>query len=270
MSKILIALISTLISCNSFAQFSNKLQDLKDINRVNNNEPNNYQMYPFLHKWSEDKTKQLLSKIDKYVNENADIGAYKSYEKSTLKGKIVRNNTYYASVCLEKSLYKNTNNPINEDSPIIIKKLLKYDDILNLKNDKFSILDIKTLNNYCSTAIEADWNKYYCQKAIDSTVKSSPKLKLIAVPLVINIDKDETKLPQSLPVECTINSNNPDLLISYNANFSYQITKPFEIKTVFNSLGPLKTKVGEAIVTSTEVWGKDGKPVSWKTQIVQH
>jgi hypothetical protein len=232
----------------------------------------NKQIYPFLHNWNDINTQQLLNKIEKIASDNQTNTPYNinNPESFSIKSWHNRQILYYSSVCLEKALYTNPQEPSGPFSEDYMRRLYSIARFMNLKDEKFILLDDKMLNNYCSSTLTTDFSIGNCQTALDPTVRSSESILSSAVPFAINILKRDTTLPAKVPVSCAINKENPNLLLTYKTKAQYQITKPFELKEVNTFLGPRKLNVGEALVITPEIKDSKQNPLVWKSLIVQH
>lgn len=269
MKKIIISGLLLSIYMSAHAQYADIITDTqlkKPATGIQNR-----QTYPFLHQWTDIHTQKLLSKIEKYASENEYIAPLTPNVPNTIQGWHARQTLYYASTCLEKALYNNSTDPSSPYSEGYMKRLHSIARFMNLKDEKFATLDVKTLNNYCSEVITSQWELGACQVAKDPTVKSSPLIMNNFVPFAINILKNDVKLPDKAPVDCSINSNTyQPIFLTYNANIQYQITKPFTATNLNTFLGSSTLNAGEAIITAPEALDKNKKPVVWKALIVQH
>lgn len=267
MKKIGFSILISLLAFSAQAQFADFVTKADD---GRTQILKNRQMYPFLHNWNDTHTQQLITKIDSFIRQKQNVAVYNPRSPVNIDGWHARQTIYHASLCLEKALYDKPNEPSGPYSEDYMKRLLNNAKLLNLADETFAAVDAKTFNNFCASAMTADWSLGSCQKAKDTTVRSKEIIGRGAIPMAINILKNDTSLPSKAPVDCAINKSNPEFFVTYNGPVQYTITKPFEKKSVMSYNGFIEKNVGEAIVTSTEAKDSRGQPVQWKTDIVQH
>ena len=229
----------------------------------------NKNAYPFLHKWNDIKTEQLLSKIEQYAKLHQNDGPLRSDKDKNYKSWHVRQIIYHSSSCLDKAIFDRPgvpNSPFTEDYARRIEKIHSF---MNLKEDTFATPNERVFNQFCSTVLEANFESGYCEKPKITTLALDMRLDF-AVHNAINITTKTKSLQSNIPIKCALTNNSIEMLEIYPAKASYTILKPFSIQNMQTPQGIKALNVGHATVVLPDALDSSGKPIFWNTDIVQH